>query len=286
MDGRLSGLHYSAQPGASVEFAEHKEYSPGDDLRHMNWKAYARSNKFYVRQFTKETHTSFHIVLDASSSMRFGSGFAPYSKLEYACRLSLALSHVLLHQNDGVGLLALRGGAVRDYVPPRSHPSHLVVLEEALHRLSKEHHESKAEGWTDFVGAMEFLVGLRLHRSAILLVTDLFTELDPLFPYLAYLASQGNYIWMAHVLDPAEYDSSTPDSSRTLPFDGTLFLRSEETGHSVLMDCRLNRRDYLERFGQYLETVREKCAEARVRYHLANTDVDPVEFLLRSVMER
>ncbi len=284
--GRLSGLHSSDQQGASVEFSEHKEYSPGDDLRHLNWRAYARTDKYYVRQFTKDTHVSFYIVVDYSSSMKYLSEFSPGTKLEYACRLATALSYVLLHQDDAVGLLTVRGSRIRDVVPPSSHASHLVHLAEVLERVVDDPMPDKGEGATDLICALEYLVGNRVARSGLVLLSDLFLDVDRVAPYLAYLASQGNYCWLAHILDPAEYDLAAGGEGRTLPFGDTVVLRWHETSASVLMDCQLNRREYQARFREYLHGVGQRCAEAQVHHHLVNTDTDPVEFLIRSLMER
>ncbi len=286
VDGRLSGIHRSAQPGVSVEFAEHKEYSPGDDLRHLNWKAYARLDRFYIRQFTRETHAEVVLVLDTSGSMNYQSKLSPHTKLFFAAQLAAAMSYVFLHQNDAVGILTLNGSKMGRFVPPRSHPSHLMTIQEVLlDVLNDRTVPRKAEGQTEFMESLDYLISRKTIRSGVILLSDLFTSIPSLFPYLAYLKAQGNFVWLVHTLDPAEYDFQK-GSDRSFPFDGSMRFRSSETGRSVLMDCRLNRRDYLRRMEEFLGETQHSAAEARVIYNGMNSDEEPVECLLKALLER
>ncbi len=289
LDGRLTGVHSSPQPGVSVEFAEHKEYAPGDDLRHLNWKALARSDKYYIRQFTRETHAEAYLVVDDSASMEFGSPHAPESKLLFGIRMAAAIAWVLLHQNDAVGLVGQRMTKKGvDVVPARSHPSHYLVLQEALSALhsrpsGRHHHQDHS---TQLSHAFEFLVARKLRRSAVFVFSDLFVPQESVFPYLAHLRQAGNYCCLIHLLDPAEWDMRTGSELRTFPYDGTLVFKSPETGHGLLLDARASRSAYLQRFSSWMAEVQDRCAEQAIEYSACNTDSDIVELIFRYLQER
>jgi uncharacterized protein (DUF58 family) len=287
MDGKLTGVHRSAQPGVSVEFSEHKEYSPGDDVRHLNWKVFARSDKFYVRQFTKDTHANVHLIFDCSGSMHYRSAFSADSKASFAARLGMILSFLFLRQNDAVGLMTVRGQKMLTVIPPRSHASQLVTIEQVLARtLAGERAPEHAEGTTSLEEGLEYLVRAKVTRNAIILLSDFFLEEEQLFPYLVYLKSGGNFLWLIQVLDPAELDLRGPPQERTFPFEGTMAFRSNETGHSVLMDARLARADYVHRFHSFLDHLQDRCAEAGLELSRCNTDVPPASFVLEYLLGR
>jgi len=281
MDGRLTGVHRSAQPGVSVEFSDHKEYSPGDDIRRLNWKLLARSDKFYVRQFAKDTHANVCLVLDRSGSMDYHSDLAQDTKVRYASRLALILSYLFLRQNDAVGLLAVRGRHMETFVPPRSHPSHLLNIQDYLE--DEDRHErtrERQEGPTSLAEGLEYLISGRVARSAVIVLSDLFVKQEELFPYLAYLKSSGNFVSLIQVLDPAEYDFGGEGKPRTFPFQGSMLFRSNETGHGIMMDSRLARPEYVRKFSRFLDGTRHRCAEYGIGLSQCNTDDDPVKFIL------
>lgn len=287
VDGRLTGVHRSAQPGVSVEFSDHKEYSPGDDIRRLNWKVYARSDKFYVRQFAKDTHANVYLLLDLSGSMDYGSSEAPASKSLAAARLAISLTSIFLRQNDAVGLLTVRGDRLEQVVPARSHASQLVAVEETLQEALAHPGKRHQEGPTSLIPALEHLIiSRRLTRAAVFILSDFFVDLDSLFPYLNYLKAAGNFVWLVHLLDPAEYDFSASGKARTFPFSGTRVFRSNETGLGVLMESELARPDYVARFRGYLDSLHQRCAENALEWSGCNTDRDPVEFLVEYLQER
>ena len=287
VDGRLTGVHRSAQPGVSVEFSDHKEYSPGDDIRRLNWKVYARSDKFYVRQFAKDTHANVYLLLDLSGSMRYGSSEAPFSKAVSAARLAVSLTSIFLRQNDAVGLLTIRGDKLEQIVPARSHASQLVAVEETLQQALADPGKHHHEGPTSLIPALEYLIiSKRLARGAVFILSDFFVDLDSLFPYLNYLKAAGNYVWLVHLLDPAEFDFATTGKTRTFPFAGTRVFRSNETGLGVLMESELARPDYVSRFRSYLDSLHQRCAENALDWSGCNSDRDPVEFLVEYLQER
>src|SRR5437660_6828165 len=163
VEGALSGLHQSPHRGASVEFAEHKEYSAGDEIKHIDWKAYGKFDKYYVKRFEEETELRAYLLVDCSGSMDYrGAGM---SKLEYARTLAASLAYLLLRQQDQVGLIAF-GDKLRGYVPPRARGGHLADLLGMLE-------VTDAHGTTDLPRALSYLSEVAQRRSLVLLFSDL-----------------------------------------------------------------------------------------------------------------
>ncbi|MHA7634157.1 DUF58 domain-containing protein [Corallococcus sp. M7] len=267
MEGVLSGLHKSPHQGQSVEFAEHKEYAPGDELRHLDWKAYGKFDKYYVKRFEHETNLRSVMVVDASASMGYQSG--AMSKLEVAKTLAGALSYLLVRQQDAAGLAVMVGGAFKD-VPPRASAGHLNVLLDTL-----EHTEAK--GPTDLGSAADHLAEVLPRRSTVIVLSDLLDERQESLKRILALRQRKNDVAVFHLVDPAEL---------TFPFDDpTLFLDMEGEGR-IEVNPREIKQSYLEEFGAFLADVKAKCAEADVDYELVRTDERLDEVLLRFLGRR
>ncbi|MBJ6763356.1 DUF58 domain-containing protein [Myxococcaceae bacterium JPH2] len=267
MEGVLSGLHKSPHQGQSVEFAEHKEYAPGDELRHLDWKAYGKFDKYYVKRFEHETNLRAVMVVDASASMGYRSG--AMSKLEVATTLAGALSYLLVRQQDAAGLALMVGGAFRD-VPPRASAGHLNVLLDALEHAS-------AEGPTDLGSAADHLAEVLPRRSTVIVLSDLLDERQEALKRVLALRQRKNDVAVFHLVDPAEL---------TFPFDDpTLFLDMEGEGR-IEVNPREIKQSYLEEFGAFLADVKARCAEADVDYELVRTDERLDDVLLRFLSRR
>jgi uncharacterized protein (DUF58 family) len=256
VEGVLSGLHKSPHRGQSVEFAEHKEYSPGDDVRHIDWKALGKFDKYYIKRFEHETNLRAYLVVDASASMGFASG--PLTKLAYASTVAASLAVLLSRQQDAVGLCVAHGERL-EFVPPRSSPAHVSAIAELL---SGE----KPDGGTD-LGSLARALAEKAPRRALLLVfSDLFENGgvgSEGLRQLLQLRSLRDEIAVFHVLDPAELD---------FPFeDPTLFLSMEDDRRLETHPLQL-RDGYLEAFGRFLEDTRRLCRERDVDYELLRTD--------------
>jgi uncharacterized protein (DUF58 family) len=267
MEGVLSGLHKSPHQGQSVEFAEHKEYAPGDELRHLDWKAYGKFDKYYVKRFEHETNLRAVMVVDASASMGYRSG--ALSKLEVATTLAGALCYLLVRQQDAAGLALMVGGKWRD-VPPRASAGHLNVLLETL--------ESTApDGATDLGSAADHLAEVLPRRSSVIVLTDLLDEKQDALKRILALRQRKNDVSVFHLVDPAEL---------TFPFDDpTLFLDMEGEGR-IEVNPREIKESYLEEFGAFLASVKAACAEADVDYELVRTDEKLDDVLLRYLGRR
>lgn len=272
VEGALSGLHRAAVHGSSVEFAEHKEYSPGDELRHVDWKAYAKLDRYYVKQFEQESQLTVYLVLDASASMAFASG--GITKLAYGGLALAALAYLVIHQQDKVGLIACGDKKLETLVPPRARTTHLhdlmAVLESILARGGAGD-ESPAT-------ALSRIADLtRRRRALIVLASDLFDADDHTLPLLTQLRAQRHDVSVLHLLDPHE---------RNFPYDGLTRFESLETTHKLLVNPAAIRRDYLERMAAFLARTRGALTAAGIDYHLVQTDQPLEQTLLNLLVAR
>lgn len=258
VEGALSGLHRANVHGSSVEFAEHKEYTHGDELRHVDWKAYAKLDRFYVKQFEQESQLTVYLVLDASASMAFAGG--GLSKIEYGGLALAALAYLTISQQDKVGLVTSGDRALETMVPPRARTTHLHDLLGVLDGVIAR----GGTGDESPAGALQRIAELsRRRRALIVLASDLFDADDQTLTTLARLRAQRHDVSVLHVLDPHE---------RTFPYDGLTQFESLETAHKMLVNPAAIRRDYLERMEAFLTRCRTTLTGAGVDYHAVSTD--------------
>lgn len=278
VDGALAGLHRSPHHGASVEFAEHKEYSPGDEVRHIDWKAFGKFDKYYVKRFEEETELRGYLVLDCSASMGYtGAGV---SKLRYAAQLAAALGYLLVRQQDQAGMLAFAEG-LRHYLPPRGRPSHLGDLLSALRGL-------EPEGRTDLGRAVDYLSEVARRRAMVVVFSDLFDS-EPAtggeargdgagsgsaMKLLRGLRARRHDVVLFHVLDGDELH--LPEER----FAGLTRFVGLEDSSEIVADPRAVRQRYLEAVAAFVADCRRSAAEGDVEYHLVDTARPPAEVLL------
>jgi uncharacterized protein (DUF58 family) len=260
MEGVLSGLHKSPHQGQSVEFAEHKEYAPGDELRHLDWKAYAKFDRFYIKRFEHETDLRAVLVVDASASMGYRTG--TLSKLEVASTLAGALSYLLVRQQDAAGLSVVGGRGPSD-IPPRSAAGHLMELLGALEQL-------EPQGDTDLRKAADHLAERLPRRALVVVFSDLFDEAPDALRRLLQLRARKHDVAVFQILDPAELE---------FPFDDPTLFLSMEDDRRLEVNAREIRESYLEEMGEFLAQTKEVCAEADVDYQLVRTD-EPLDAVL------
>lgn len=266
MEGALTGHHRSRSHGSSVEFAEHKVYSPGDELRHLDWKAYGKLDKFYVRRFERETELRAYLVVDGSASMGYrGDRPGALSKLEYASFVAASLAYLLLHQQDAAGLLAF--GAERHYVPPRASTRHLFELAAALDRLTPA-------GPTDLAGALTFIGETAARRGTVIVLSDLFDDAERVGAGLRHLVARHHQVLVLHVLDGDELD---------FPFEGLALFESMEDDRRVLVDARAARGAFIREMQAFVARYRQRCLEAGVAYRLLPT-TRPLDQALAEVL--
>ena len=272
VEGALSGLHRAAVHGSSVEFAEHKEYSPGDELRHVDWKAYAKLDRYYVKQFEQESQLTVYLVLDASASMAFAGG--GIAKLQYSGMLLAALAYLVIQQQDKVGLITCGDRKLETLVPPRARTTHLHDLMSVLTTILTR----AGTGDESPAAALARIAELtRRRRALIVLASDLFDADDRTLPMLVQLRAQRHDVSVLHVLDPHE---------RTFPYDGLTQFEALESDHKMLVNPAAIRRDYVERMEAFLARTRTTLTAAGVDYHLAETDRPLEQALLALLIAR
>lgn len=272
VEGALSGMHRANVHGSSVEFAEHKEYSPGDELRHVDWKAYAKLDRYYVKQFEQESQLTVWLVLDASASMKFqGGGLA---KLEYGGLALAALAYLVIQQQDKVGLLAAGDRAIEVMVPPRARTTHLHDLLSVMDGIMTK----GGTGDESPAAALDRIAELsRRRRALIVLASDLFDPDDETVRALANLRAQHHDVSVLHVMDPHE---------RTFPYEGLTEFHALESQTKLLANPLAIKKDYLERMEAFCAKVHGTLANAGVDYHEVLTDTPLEDTLLGLLVSR
>ncbi len=267
VDGILSGIHKSPYQGSSIEFLEHKEYSPGSEIKHIDWKVHARSDKYYVKQFEEETNLKCYLFLDTSGSMGYQS--TGVSKYEYASNLVASLAYLLLKQSDLVGLINFRD-KVLQYVPPRSRIVHLHVLLNALVGF-------KIAGKSDVAAALGEFEGKIGRRSLIIIVSDFFDDVEKVIRQLRRFQSKKNEIILFQMLDPYEL---------TFPFESITYFESLEDDRRVLADPKSIKEHYLAGVNRFLEQLKQLCYENQIEYQLVNTSTPLDQVLVNFLAKR
>ncbi len=259
VEGALSGMHRASVHGASVEFAEHKEYSPGDELRHVDWKAAAKHDRIYVKQFEQESQLTIYLVLDASASMSFIGG-GPISKLEYGGLCLAAMAYLIIQQQDKVGLMTCGDRKLETMVPPRARTTHLHDLLGVLEKVM-------AKGGTGDESPAEALTRIaelsRRRKSLVVLATDLFDTGDKTLTALSQLRAQRHDVSVLHIMDPHEL---------SFPYDGLTQFESLENDHKMLVNPNAVKKEYLARMDEFLARCRGTLAASGIDYHLVPTD--------------
>ena len=249
VEGYVSGVHRSPYQGFSIEFAEHREYAPGDDLRYVDWKVFGRTDKFYLKQFEEETNQICNLLLDTSESMRYQSEQAPMSKLEYAQCAAAALSYLILQQQDSAGLVTF-DHEIRALVRPSSNPSH---LKELLHVMQESVPERKTA-----TGAIFHDLAERFRkRGIVVILSDLFDDVDSMMAGLKHLRHRRHEVILFHVLDPAELD---------FRFQHVTLFRGLEQLPDVLVEPRALRRAYLRELDRFVRRLKRGCRMHQIDY--------------------
>ncbi|MCE9548693.1 MAG: DUF58 domain-containing protein [Planctomycetia bacterium] len=264
VEGFLSGMHRSPYFGQSIEFRQHRQYAPGDDLRHIDWKVWAKQDRYYVKQFEEDTNLRCNLLVDVSESMQYGSG--PLSKYQYAATVAVSLAYMLLRQQDAVGCLAF-DEAVRTTVPARSQRTHLTAIAESL-AISKPREK------TDLHRVLRGAAEAFPRRGMMVLISDLLTDQKKLLKGLRMLRQQGHDVMVFHIMDDDELD---------FPFNGPMRFEGLESSATLNCNPRALRAGYLAALGRFLEEVRRGCAKHTVDYHLIRTS-EPLDAALAAYL--
>lgn len=266
VEGFITGLHKSPYHGFSVEFAEHRQYMPGDEIRSIDWKVYGRTSRFYVKRFEEETNLKCHIVLDTSASMTFGTGAV--NKLQYGGYLAASLAYLMIHQKDAAGL-AVFDRELRKYLPPRATLGYIKTIEEVLQNIS--HHE------TTRIAENLHVVAERIkRRGLVILISDLLDEAEDVVHALRHFRHDGHEVIVFHVLDHSE---------RTLDFEGDVIFDDLETREQVATQPWHIRKAYAQEVESFCDYYRRRCRESRVDYVLLDTKT-PFDVALREYIAK
>lgn len=266
VEGYVAGSHRSPSHGFSIEFAEHREYSPGDDLRYVDWKVYGRTDKFYVKQFEDETNLICHLVLDISESMTYRGPDMALSKLDYASIAVASMAWLILKQQDAVGL-ATFDEKICSLIRPANNPSHLQQLLQTL-ETTRSHRK------TDTGRVLHELADRFTRRGIVILFSDLFDNLDELMLGIQHLRHRRHDVIVVHTLDAAELE---------FPFHRPTLFRGMEQLSDLLTDPRGLRQAYLKHFRQFVQRVESRCRQLQADYVMIRNDM-PLDVTLSSFL--
>jgi uncharacterized protein (DUF58 family) len=277
VEGFLAGLHASPFHGFSVEFSEHRKYVQGDDLRSIDWKVFARTDRLYVRKYNAETHLECFLLVDASASMGFvgpadlrgASSSRPAAKLLYVTHLAAALGYLLIRQQDAVGLAVISSG-LQQFLPARSRRQDLLQLLAVLSTIAPSGQTGLREG-------IEQALAQIRHRGLIVLLSDLLTDQDKLLEALHHVRFRGHDLIVMHVLDAAE---------AAFPFDGPVRLEDPETAQYAVLEAAAVRSSYLRALQEWREQLRQRLAAIRADYLPLDTSMPFDRALVEFLNER
>lgn len=265
VEGMMSGIHRSRAKGFSVEFEEHREYSPGDEIRRIDWKALGKFDRYFIKEYEDETNLRAYLLLDASASMNYASD--GITKFDYACTLTASLAYLILRQQDAAGVVTF-SNRIENFIPPRAKRDYLTQI---LHAL-----ENRGPGGETDVGRiLDDIAGQIKRRGLIVLVSDLLDEPAAILKGLRQFRFKGNDVIVFHLLDPAELN---------LPFDGNiLFEDLEAASLQVITDPRAIRATYQQVVQEFINDMRKQCHDNAIDYQLIST-ATPLDQALASYL--
>lgn len=277
VEGFITGLHKSPYHGFSVEFAEHRPYNPGDELRHVDWKVFAKTDRFYVKQYEEETNLRHYVVLDTSASMRYKHS-GKLSKLEYGSFLAAGLHYLMLKQRDATGLMAF-DEQLHTNIPPRSRPGYARLLLSKLDQLNKP--DAANGSRTNAAQALHEVAERIDRRSLVVVITDLFenvSEHDELLKALKHLRYRKNEVLVFHTLES--------QTERQFKFpDRPVAFRDVETGETVTVQPAQLREHYAEAVTAFSENFRRRCLEHDIDFVELDTD-EPYDTALMAYLNK
>jgi uncharacterized protein (DUF58 family) len=254
VEGFLTGVHKSPYKGFSVEFAEHRQYYPGDEIRHIDWRAFGKTDRYYIKEYEEETNLRAYLLVDASGSMAYAGKQA--SKFQFAQYVAASLAYLMLHQRDAVGLVT-HDTRLRQMIQPRANAKHLLRLINTLEQTQPGGETSLAPLWHDLVGRIK-------RRGLIVILSDCFDQIGPLLRALRHFRHRRHEVLLFHILAPEELE---------FPFSRmTQFRNLERGGHRILVDPGQLRKEYRKNFDAFCTQLREQTRQMRIDYQMLRTD--------------
>ncbi|MDZ4722573.1 MAG: DUF58 domain-containing protein [candidate division Zixibacteria bacterium] len=254
VEGFIAGLHKSPYHGFSVEFAEHRQYMPGDAIKDIDWKVYAKTDRYYIKQYEEETNLKGYLLLDCSRSMAYSSG--DMSKFDYAGLLCGALSYMMLRQRDAVGLVTY-DDKIRRYIPPRSKSGHLHLL---LNDIANQRPSDK----TDISSALHQMAERIKRRGLVVILSDLLDEPEKIISGLKHFRYNKHEIIVFHILDPRERDFN---------FGAEAIFKDMETGEEVTTLPFQIKKDFANQVSQFASEISSACRQSSIDYHPIDTSM-------------
>jgi uncharacterized protein (DUF58 family) len=265
VEGLMSGVHKSRAKGFSVEFEEHREYSPGDEIRRIDWKAYGKFDRYFIKEYEDETNLRAYLLLDASASMNYASD--GITKFDYACTLTASLAYLILKQQDAAGLVTF-SNQIESFVPPRAKRDYMTQI---LHALEKR----GPAGETNVGKILDDIAGQIKRRGLVILISDLLDEPEQVLKGLRQFRFKGNDVIVFHLMDPAEID---------LPFDGNILFEDLEAANlEIIADPRSIRATYQQVVQEFIGDMRKQCHDSAIDYQLIST-ATPLDQALASYL--
>jgi uncharacterized protein (DUF58 family) len=267
VEGFLTGVHKSPYRGFSVEFAEHRQYYPGDEIRHIDWRVYGKTDRYYIKEFEEETNLHAYLLVDASGSMAY-RGRHP-SKFQTAQYIAASLAYLMLHQRDAVGL-AIHDTKLRHLIAPRVNSKHLLRILSTLE-------QTRPGGETAMAPLWQRLAGQLRRRGLVVILSDCFEQLPALIQAMRHFRHRRHEVILFHILAPEEIE---------FPFtQWTQFRDLEAVGRSLLVDPRQLRKEYLRNFENFRRELQEQAGRMQIDYQLIRTD-EPIEKALGVYLTR
>jgi uncharacterized protein (DUF58 family) len=265
VEGIMSGIHRSRSKGFSVEFEEHREYSPGDEIRRIDWKALGKFDRYFIKEYEDETNLRAYLLLDTSASMDYSSNGV--TKFDYGCTLTASLAYLILRQQDAAGLVTF-SNRIENIIPPRAKRDYLTQIVNAL--------ETQGPGGeTNVAKILEEIAGQIKRRGMVILISDLLDEPAPILKALRLFRFKGNDVIVFHILDQAELD---------LPFEGNILFEDLEAAHiNVIADPRAIRQTYRQVVEEFTNHMRQECHDSSIDYQLISTST-PLDRALASYL--
>jgi uncharacterized protein (DUF58 family) len=268
VEGFISGLHRSPYHGFSVEFSEHREYAPGDNIKDVDWQAFGRTDRFYIKQYEEETNLKAYVLLDASGSMGYRSEQAGLSKLEYGCYLAACLSYLMMRQQDSVGLVVF-DQQIRQLIPPRSTPLHLNLILRELEKIQPGRTTNVSKTFHDLAENIK-------RRGLIIIISDLFDEPREVMRGLRHFRFKKHEVMLFHVFDRWEIE---------FPFKRLADFVDLETGERLHVDPRYIQGEYRRQISDFIAAYKRDCASAFIEYVQTDTSV-PYDFMLSAYLAK
>lgn len=264
VEGFIAGLHKSPYHGFSVEFAQHRQYNPGDDIRYIDWKVFGRSDRFFIKEYEEETNMTASVLVDCSESMNYSSG--GLSKYDYGACIAGTLAYLLLNQQDSVGI-TLFDSSVRTEIHPSTNPGILKNIMDVLE-------QAQPRGETKIEGVFLKLLSSLKRNGVVILVSDFFVDPESLDTALKHFSSRGHTVFLFHVLDRAELE---------FPFNSLTLFRGMENEEDLMLDPNTVKKAYLNEIEAFLRDLRKTAVQKGVYYYLMDTS-KPLGIVLSSIL--